>query len=90
MVTLDDRIEFRLPKAVKTRIEAAATLSGQTISAFVTASAVAKAEELLARQTRTDLTERDARRFLEILEGDGEPNERMRAAAERLKDLDRG
>ncbi|MDP2345046.1 MAG: DUF1778 domain-containing protein [Deltaproteobacteria bacterium] len=90
MVTLDDRIEFRLPKAVKTRIEAAATLSGQTVSAFVTASAVAKADELLSRQTLTELTEQDARRFLEILEADAEPNARMRAAAARLKDLDRG
>jgi len=90
MVTLDDRLEFRVPKAMKRRIEKAAALTGQTVSAFVAASALAKAAEVFEQQTRTELTESDARRFLEILTADVEPNERMRAAARRFKEWDRG
>lgn len=90
MLTLDDRLEFRVPKELKSRIERAAALTGQTVSAFVAASALAKAEEVFERETQTELTEKDARRFLEILTADAEPNERMRDAARRFKEWDRG
>jgi uncharacterized protein (DUF1778 family) len=66
-------------------IEQAAAQSGQSLDDFAAATLVEKAREVLRSGSVRVLSERDARRFLELLDADGEPNEALRSAAERYR-----
>jgi uncharacterized protein (DUF1778 family) len=52
---------------------------------FASSTLVEKAREVLQTGSVRVLSERDARRFLELLDSDAEPNEALREAAERYR-----
>ena len=82
----DARIDVRLPGESKRLIEAAATLSGQTVSGFVTSVAVREARKVLAEAQTTHLSNRDRDVFLKALDAiDAQPNAALTRAAARFK-----
>jgi uncharacterized protein (DUF1778 family) len=73
---------MRLPADAKEKIEQAATLSGLTLTDFAIHSLVRSADEVLERHRVRMLSDRDRDRFLALLDGDHEPNDALRTAAE--------
>jgi uncharacterized protein (DUF1778 family) len=69
VATKTARIEVRLSPEHKTRIENAAALNGQSLSAFVVSAALERARQIQS----TSLTQRDWDRFLEIVDREEEP-----------------
>ena len=78
-------IEIPLPEPIREMVEEAARLRGQTVAEFVAAALEEKASEVLQSGPVRRLTERDAIRFLEMLDTH-EPNEALRAAARRYRE----
>lgn len=76
------RISARVPKNIQERLEEAAERSGATISQFVLQAAVEKAEALLERERVTVLSERDARRLLELIDHPPPPNDKLKRGLE--------
>jgi uncharacterized protein (DUF1778 family) len=78
-------IQIALPISPQHRemIEQAAAQSGHSLDDFAVTTLVEKAREVLQSGSMRVLSERDARRFLELLDADVEPNEAQRAAANR-------
>lgn len=68
------RIDFRLSRDAKERIERAALVSGQSLSDFAAATLVRESEEVLARHGATVLSEHDRDLFLELLDNPPEPS----------------
>lgn len=62
-----ERINLRLDEAAKQRLERAAAVEGQTVSAFILKSALERAEQALERHDALVLSRRDAEAFLEAL-----------------------
>jgi uncharacterized protein (DUF1778 family) len=58
---------------------------GQTVSSYATSVLLRASEEIIERETNRVLSDRDAELFLELLSADAEPNEALKAAAERYK-----
>ena len=79
MAAKSKRIEIRLSESHKLRIEDAAALRGQSVSAFLVAEGLDAAREM---QT-TDLSGRDWVRFLEIMDSDEQPTPALVAAAKK-------
>ena len=77
----DARLNFRLSRDTKEKIEKAALLTGQSLSDFASSTLLRSATDILERQQRTLLSERDFARFREILEADEEPTEAAKKAA---------
>jgi uncharacterized protein (DUF1778 family) len=80
----DARLDFRLNSQAKELIERAAVLSGLSVSDFATSTLVEKARQVIDTETTRNLTERDARLFLALLD-DGRPNAALKRAARRYK-----
>ncbi len=80
-------VRLALPLSPQHRelIEQAAAQGGQSLDDFAAAALVERAREVLQSGTVRVLSERDARRFLELLDADGEPNEALSKAAERYR-----
>jgi uncharacterized protein (DUF1778 family) len=78
-----ERIDIRISAKHKKLIEEAARATGQSISQFVTAQAVAGAEKALEAEQVRLLTERDRKLFVQMLDRT-EPNEALKAAAARF------
>jgi uncharacterized protein (DUF1778 family) len=74
----DARIDFRLSRDAKERIEKAALVSGQSLSDFAAATLVRESEEVLARHGATVLSERDRDLFLELLDNPPDPSPDLR------------
>ena len=83
--TQDARLNFRLPKEMKDLIERAASELGQTVSDFAISTLVQSARDVIQQYQRTELSNRDRDIFLAALEGNGEPNKHLQAAARRYK-----
>jgi len=66
----DERLDLCLPAELKTQIEQAASLVGQSVSAFILGLAVPCAREVIRDAGLIELSERDSRRFLEALDDD--------------------
>jgi uncharacterized protein (DUF1778 family) len=66
-------------------IEQAAAQSGQNLDDFAAATLIEKAREVLHSGRARVLSERDARRFVELLDAEVGPNEALRSAAERYR-----
>lgn len=79
------RLDFRLSPDHKSLIERAAQAMGQTVSSFATSVLLRASEEIIERETHRVLSERDAELFMELLSADAEPNEALKAAAEKYK-----
>ncbi len=79
------RLDFRLSPEHKSLIEQAAKTTGQTVSSFAVAALLKASEEAIRSETTLRLTARDARLFLDLLDDPAEPNEALKAAADRYK-----
>jgi uncharacterized protein (DUF1778 family) len=79
-----DRLDMRLSRAHKALIEKAAAASGQPVASFAVVALVQHAHAVLKQQGATQLSARDARRLLQILERT-EPNRKLRLAARRFR-----
>jgi uncharacterized protein (DUF1778 family) len=82
-----DRMDFRLERTVKQRIERAATLTGQTVSAFAVSALMREANSILAEHEAIVLNADASRKFLARLDKDIKPNQNLRRAAKRHKEL---
>jgi uncharacterized protein (DUF1778 family) len=83
-----ERLDLRLPAQAKRVIEQAAAQLGQSVSAFVVATATRHARELLRDQSTFELSARDRDRFLAALDdAKARPPAALRRAARRHKKL---
>lgn len=80
MAQLTDRLDFRLTPANRKLIERAAELLGQPLTAFAVSTLLARAEEVVAQETRRRLSARDWKRFLEVLDDERVATPLARAA----------
>lgn len=71
------RMEQRIKPHMKAAIQDAALLLGVDDSTFVANAAYERAQEVLERQRRIVLTERDAEMLFAALDNPGEPTEAM-------------
>ena len=77
----DKRLDVRLAADHKNLIEQAASLRGQTVSAFAVSTLVAEAGRVVEESTVLHLSNRDRDIFLAALENPSEPNALLRKAA---------
>jgi uncharacterized protein (DUF1778 family) len=82
-----ERLEARLPAEAKAIIQHAADISGRSLSDFVATSALAAAEETIRRHEVIVLSARDSLALVEALLNPKGPNEALRAAARRHREL---
>jgi len=74
------RLDIRLDPNRKNLIEQAASLLGQSISAFTVSSAVREASEIVERFGAVSLSDHDRNIFLAALDNPKKPNARMKKA----------
>ena len=82
-----DRLEARVSPELKSLLERAAGLEGRSLTDFVVASAQAAAVETIQRHEVIALTARDSLAFMQALADPPGPNERLRAATRRHREL---
>lgn len=82
-----ERLEARLPAEAKAIIQHAADISGRSLSDFVVSSALAAAEETIRQREVIVLSARDSVTFVEALLNPREPNEALREAFRRHREL---
>ena len=87
MTATKDRLDFRLDRSIKQRIERAASLTGQTVSAFAVSALMREANTILAEHDAISLNARASREFLARLDKDIKPNNNLKRAARRYKEL---
>ncbi len=63
----EERVDIRVPASVKKRLKHVAALTGRSMSDFIVAAAMEKAEEVSASVERWELDETDSLLLLEIL-----------------------
>ena len=84
MVTADTaqsaRIDLQLSGDAKQRIERAASIKGETVSAFILASAQEQADKTIDRHDSMVLARDDATRFFHALDKPSPLNDRLQAA----------
>lgn len=68
--THSDRLDFRLTAANRRLIERAAMARGLPLTAFAVQALVTEAERVLEQESRRRLSERDWKRFVQLLEND--------------------
>ena len=78
-----DRLSIRLPREHKKLIDQAASLQGQTVSAFVVGTLVEHARTLVQAHEQTVLTARDRDRFLALLDAPADVRPALHRARER-------
>jgi uncharacterized protein (DUF1778 family) len=79
------RIALPLSPQQRELVEQAAAQRGQSLDEFAASVLVERALQIVQNGSVRALSERDARRFLELLDADVEPNEALRSAAERYR-----
>ncbi len=75
------RLEFRLTRAARERIERAALASGQSLSEFAASTLAREAEAVLQQQHTLSLSQRDWERFSQALLQPPAPNQALQTAA---------
>ena len=85
-----ERVTARVPAKLRARLERAAGLSGATINQFMVQAAVEKADRIIEREQVTRLSERDAKRLLELLDRPPAPNEKLRRGLEQFRKVTHG
>jgi len=83
----NDRLEMRLSSEEKDLVERAARIKGLDVSSFAVPTLLEAAREIVGRQSVTLLSDRDYRKFLQILDAHEEPAPKLKAAVKRLKKL---
>ena len=81
----DDRIELRASREQKRLLNAAAAYERLDLTTFVMRTTLPAAEEIVARNERIALTERDTIRILDLLEKPPKPPTALRTAAKRRR-----
>lgn len=82
----DNRLNFRLNSELKKTIEDAAAQSGQTVSDFAISTLVQASRRILHEQEVTRLSDRDRKRFMDMLDDQStRPNKALVKAARRYK-----
>ncbi|VUS23190.1 DUF1778 domain-containing protein [Klebsiella spallanzanii] len=82
------RIDLRLTPDDKSMIEEAAALTNQSMTQFMVSSASAHAAEVIEQHRRLQLSEESWNQVMEAISNPPEPNERLRQAARRLRDME--
>jgi uncharacterized protein (DUF1778 family) len=82
----DERIELRASREQKRLLAAAAAYEKLDLTNFVLRTALPLAEEIVARNERVVLSERDTARILDLLEHPPAPSPALRAAAKRRRE----
>ena len=86
--THDARLNFRLSRDVKERIEKAAAIAGMSVSDFAASRLAAAADEIMERHNRIVLDNAERDFFLALLEApDKEPTPEARRAIARYNAL---
>jgi uncharacterized protein (DUF1778 family) len=85
MPVKEARLEMRLTKEQKALLERAAAVAGLDLTAFALSLLTEQARQILEKQTRTELSLKDQKRFLEIIESDEEPTPALKAAVKRYR-----
>jgi uncharacterized protein (DUF1778 family) len=80
-----ERIDIRLSKENKELIERAASIEDISVSAFVVGNALFNARQVVAEHAQWTLRRRDSKAFVQALLNPPEPNETLKAAAERRR-----
>lgn len=74
------RLDLRMDQERKRLIETAASLLGQSVSAFTVSSAIRQASEVVEQFGMLTLTHRDRDAFLAALDNPTKPNARLKKA----------
>jgi len=82
-----ERLEARISLEQKALLERAAALEGRSLTDFVVRNAQLAALATIQRYEVLDLTARDSAAFAAALETPPPPNDRLRTAARRHRDL---
>ncbi len=86
MPTLNtERVDFRATKDIKHLIEQAAAISGMDVSAYIRATVIPAALEIVEGHESRVLTNRDRDTFLQLLDKSAPPHEKLTAAANRFR-----
>jgi uncharacterized protein (DUF1778 family) len=80
------RIEMRVDPGLKTIIEHAAALLGQSVSAFIISHAVSNARQVIDEHARTQASLADWARFQKILAKPLKPNAVLKRAVKRYRE----
>lgn len=83
----EERIPARMPTAVYEKIAEAAQAVGATLNQFLVQSAVEKATAILEQERVIALSATAATTVFDLMENPPEPNERLKQAMRRRKDL---
>jgi uncharacterized protein (DUF1778 family) len=81
------RLNFRLDAAIKDLIERAASYSGETVTSYAISTLVRDARRVVQEHEQTTLSERDREVFLSLLDDPPAPNDALRRAAARYREL---
>ena len=81
------RLSFRVDPAVKALIERAAQYSGETVTSYAISTLVRDARQVVQAHEMTILSDRDRDRFLELLDNPPPPNEALRRAFQRYREV---
>jgi len=83
----ESTLDLRLPSAVREVLELAAAHLGQSVDQFAVGVLARTAREVIEHRGETVLTDRDWRRFLDLIDDpDSEPNSALKDAAKRYKE----
>jgi uncharacterized protein (DUF1778 family) len=82
-----ERISARLLPEQKRRIELAARINGSSVSGFWVQKADEATRKAIEAHTTWTLTEQDWELFMKALLDPPEPNERLKAAAKRYREI---
>ena len=82
------RTDLRLNEDDKHMIEEAAAMTNQSISQFMVSTASEHAAEVIDQHHRLLLNEESWNRVMDAITNPPEPNERLKRAAKRLRELE--
>lgn len=85
--TKNKRLEARVTEQQKELLQRAADLSGRSLTDFIVSSLQSAAEETIRTHQVIELTARSTEAFVNSLLNPPAPNERLRAAARRYREL---
>ena len=85
MANATTRLDYRVPPEVKDLIKQAAALCGLTETGFAVATLTDRARQVVQDQAVTKLSLRDWAKLNAMLQSDGRPGTRLRAAGRRYR-----
>jgi len=77
------KITIQQPEDLKRKIKQAASMSGMSVTSFINRSLSRIADKTIQQIEQRELSQRDSRALLAMLESQDEPNEALRRAAAR-------